>query len=66
MNVPSAVAMIVAISAIENEFSIAFARSGLANGCFQCSSVKPCHVKLKRPLGSLNENATITKIGMNR
>ena len=58
--------MIVVINAIINEFFIAVARSGFANGWAQWSSVKPCHVKLKRPLLSLNENATITKIGMNR
>ena len=66
MNVPSTVAITVEMRAIANEFFIASARSGFANGCAQCSSVKPCHVKLKRPFGSLNENATITKIGMNR
>ena len=54
------------IPAIRNEFFIAVARSGFENGCFQASSVKPCQVKLKRPAGSLNENTTITKIGMNR
>ena len=66
MKVPSAVAMIVEISAISSEFFIAVARSGLANGCAQWSSVKPCHVKLKRPLLSLNENRTTMKIGRNR
>jgi hypothetical protein len=37
-----------------------------ANGCFQWSSVKPCHVRLKRPSGSLNEYRTTTAIGMKR
>ena len=66
MKVPSAVAITVEISAIRNEFFIAVARSGFVNGCSQLSSVKPCQVKLNRPAGSLNENTTITKIGMNR
>ena len=66
MNVPSAVASSVAQSAISSEFLSAIARSGLANGSFQWSSVKPCHVKLKRPLLSLNENRTTMKIGMKR
>ena len=66
MNVPSAVAMSVENSAITSEFFSAVARSGLANGCAQWSSVKPCQVKLKRPLFALNENRTTMKIGMNR
>ena len=66
MNVPSAVAITVEISAISSEFFSAMPRSGLANGCAQWSSVKPCQVKLKRPWGSLNENRTTMKIGMNR
>ncbi len=37
-----------------------------ANGCSQWSSVKPSHVRLKRPAGSLNENSATTEIGMNR
>ena len=66
MNVPSAVAISVEMSAITSEFFSAEARSGSANGCAQWSSVKPCHVKLKRPLLLLNENRTTMKIGMNR
>ena len=66
MNVPSAVAMIVETAAISSEFFSAVARSGLANGCSQWSSVKPCHVKLKRPWLSLNENRTTMKIGTKR
>ena len=66
MNVPSAVAITVESSAISSEFCSAVARSGFANGCSQWSSVKPCHVKLKRPWLSLNENRTTMKIGMNR
>jgi hypothetical protein len=34
-------------------------------GC-PVSSVKPSHVRLYRPGGSLNENATTTAIGANR
>ena len=66
MNVPSAVAISVAMIAISSEFLSAVARSGLANGCAQWSSVKPCQVKLKRPWLSLNENRTTMKTGMNR
>ena len=66
MNVPSAVAITVAMIAISTEFFSAIARSGFANGCAQWSSVKPCQVKLKRPWLSLNENRTTMKIGMNR
>ena len=66
MKVPSTVAIAVETSAIRNEFFIAVARSGFSNGSAQCSSVKPCQVKLKRPAGSLNEKTTITKIGMKR
>jgi hypothetical protein len=66
MNVPSAVARIVESSAISSEFFSAIARSGFSNGSAQCDSVKPCHVKLKRPLLSLNENRTTMKIGMKR
>ena len=66
MNVPSAVAISVEIAAISSEFLSAVARSGSANGCAQWRSVKPCQVKLKRPLLSLNENRTTMKIGMNR
>jgi hypothetical protein len=29
-------------------------------------SVKPCQVKLKRPIGSLNEKTTTTAIGTSR
>ena len=66
MNVPSAVAISVESSAISTEFFSAVARSGFANGSAQWSSVKPCQVKLKRPLLSLNENRTTMKIGMKR
>ena len=66
MNVPSAVAIRVEISAISTELVSAFARSGSANGCSQWRSVKPCQVKLKRPWLSLNENRTTMKTGMNR
>ena len=66
MNVPSAVAIAVEISAISTELVNAFARSGSANGCAQWRSVKPCQVKLKRPWLSLNENAMMMKIGMKR
>ena len=66
MKVPSAVAISVAMIAISTEFLSAVARSGFANGCAQCSSVKPCHVKLKRPWGSLNENRTTMKTGTKR
>ena len=38
---------------------------GKRNGSAQ-ASVKPCHVRLNRPAGSLNENATITAMGMNK
>ena len=55
MNVPSATEMITVISAMISEFCSAVVRSGFTNGCAQCFSVKPCHVKLKRPLLSLNE-----------
>ena len=66
MNVPSTVASSVESSAISSEFLSATARSGFANGSAQCDSVKPCHVKLKRPWLSLNENRTTMKIGMKR
>ena len=66
MNVPSAVAISVAMIAISTEFFSAVARSGLANGSAQWSSVNPCQVKLKRPWLSLNENRTTMKTGMNR
>src|SRR4051812_2995316 len=66
MKVPSAVAITVEMRAITSEFLSADARSGSANGCAQCSSVNPCHVKLNRPLLSLNENRTTMKIGMKR
>src|SRR3979409_66930 len=66
MNVPSATAIAVEISAISSEFLRAVARSGSANGCAQWVSVKPCQVKLKRPLLLLNENRTTMKIGMKR
>ena len=66
MNVPSAVAIAVEISAISTEFVSAFARSGSANGCCQWRRVKPCQVKLNRPWLSLNENAMTMKTGMNR
>jgi hypothetical protein len=66
MNVPSVVAISVEIPAIRSEFFIAVAMSGFANGFAQWSSVKPCHVKLNRPAGSLNENRTMMKIGMKR
>jgi hypothetical protein len=66
MNVPSAVAITVAMTAISSDVCSACARSGSANGCFQCVSVKPCQVKLKRPLLSLNENRAMMKTGMNR
>jgi hypothetical protein len=66
MNVPSAVAISVAMIAISTEFFSATARSGLANGLAQWSSVKPCQVKLKRPRLSLKENRTTMKTGMNR
>ena len=39
---------------------------GYLNGSAQLSSVKPFHVRLNFPSGLLNENATITAIGMNR
>jgi hypothetical protein len=66
MKVPRAVAMTVAMSAIRMEFLSATARSGFSNGFAQWSSVKPCQVKLKRPLLSLKENRTTMKIGMKR
>ncbi len=66
MNVPSAVAIAVEISAISTLLVSAFARSGSANGSAQWRSVKPCQVKLKRPWLSLNENRTTMKTGMNR
>src|SRR5690348_15411505 len=66
MNVPSAVAIAVEISAISTELVSAFDRSEAAKGCCQWRSVKPCQVKLKRPLLSLNENRTTMKTGMNR
>ena len=66
MNVPSVTAITVVSPAISSEFFIAVARSGSANGSFQCLSVKPSHLKLKRPLLSLNEKAAITKTGMKR
>ena len=66
MNVPSAVAISVAMIAISSEFFSAVAGRGSANGCAQWSSVKPCQVKLKRPWWSLNENRTTMKTGMNR
>src|SRR3954462_4134143 len=37
-----------------------------AKGCSQFWNVNCCHTALKRPLGSLKLNATITKIGRNR
>src|SRR3954470_15902337 len=66
MNVPSAVAMSVASTAISSEVVSAWARSGSANGCFQWRRVKPSQGKLNRPLLSLNENRTTMKTGMNR
>ena len=66
MNVPSATEMSVVIAAIDSELRKASSSPTGPNGSFQCLSVKPCHVKLKRPLLSLNENRTITKIGMKR
>src|SRR3954467_12506837 len=65
MKVPSAVAIAVEISAISTELVNAFDRSGSENGCSQWRSVKPCQVKLNRPLLSLNENRTTMKTGMN-
>ena len=66
MNVPSVTAISVVSAAIESDVVNADCRPSTPNGSFQCFSVKPCQVKLKRPLLSLNENRTITKIGMNR
>src|SRR3954451_18725273 len=66
MKVPSAVAIAVEISAISTLLVSACERSESANGCCQWRRVKPCHVKLKRPLLSLNENRTTMKTGMNR
>jgi hypothetical protein len=66
MNVPSATAMTVASSAIVSEFSSALVRSGSEKGFFQWASVKPCQVKLKRPLLSLKPKRTTMKIGMKR
>src|SRR3954463_11230519 len=66
MNVPSAVAISVASRAISTEVVSALDRSGSENGCSQWRSVKPCQVKLNRPLLSLNENRTTMKTGMNR
>jgi hypothetical protein len=36
------------------------------NGSRQLSSVAFCHTKLNLPFGSLKENPTIQKIGMNK
>src|SRR3954463_12708241 len=66
MNVPSAVAIAGEIKAISTELVSAFERWESANGCCQWRRVKPCQVKLKRPLLSLNENRTTMKTGMNR
>src|SRR5689334_4205841 len=66
MNVPRAVAIAGEISAISTEFVSAFDRSESAKGCCQWRRVKPCQVKLNRPLLSLNENRTTMKTGMNR
>src|SRR3954451_11801399 len=66
MKVPSAVAIAVEISAISTELVSALDRSGSANGCCQWRRVKPCQVKLNRPLLSLNENRMTMKTGMNR
>jgi len=66
MNVPSAVAISVAMTAISSDVCSACARSGSWNGFRQWVSVKPSHVKLNRPLLSLNENRTMMKTGMNR
>ncbi len=66
MNVPSAAAIAVEMSAISTLLVSALARSGSANGSAQWRRVKPCQVKLKRPWLSLNENRTTMKIGMNR
>src|SRR5215218_3001770 len=66
MNVPSAVAISVESSATSTEFVSAFERSGSENGWAQWRRVRPCQVKLKRPLLSLKENRTTMKTGMNR
>src|SRR3954470_12130146 len=66
MKVPSPTASTVEMKAISIDLLIASPRPLTANGCFQCSSVKPCHVRLKRPFGSLNENRITMKIGRNR
>src|SRR3954469_15648340 len=66
MNVPSVVAMSVESSAIVSEFWSAARSASSASGSFQWSRVKPCQVKLKRPLLSLNENRMMMKTGMKR
>ena len=67
MNVPSATAITVEIAGDQQRVLEAPSPGpGSANGCCQWRSVKPCHVKLKRPLLSLNENRITMKIGMNR
>jgi hypothetical protein len=66
MNVPSTTASAVDSAAISSEFVSASCRPSTANGLLQWSSVKPSHVRLYRPCGSLNENATTTAIGANR
>jgi hypothetical protein len=66
MTVPSATASAVDRTPMSSELRSASPSPSTANGCFQWSSVKPCHVRLKRPSGSLNEYRTTTAIGMKR
>ncbi len=66
MNVPSSTASAVDSAAMSSELVSASRSPSTANGCFQWSSVKPSHVRLKRPSGSLNEKRITTAIGTKR
>ena len=66
MSVPSTVAMIVETTAIPRLVTIAVCSPGRPNGFCQAASENSPHTKLKRPGGSLNEKAIITRIGSAR
>ena len=66
MNVPSTVAITVEMKAMRKLRISASTSAWSANGWSQLSNVNSCQTALKRPLGLLKLNATMTKIGTKR
>ena len=66
MSVPSSVATMVVSAATWMLVTSASVRSLNLNGSFQCSSVNPCQMKLKRLCVSLNEKSRMIATGTSR